>query len=179
MKKIILLLVIAITGIGAGAQTNGTNGNYGSNAGTFFDSVTGYFSSFNPELEGTFTNRGTFWTSVDSIQGGDNPMANSIGMSYSIWKAVAVEGVFRNSGVAGSVVNGQGGLGLGVVVHDVRLTVYGDGGYAFAERRDPVYGEIGVRVMKALTTHTFAGVGIGAQLPANRQILSAFVGFTF
>jgi len=146
---------------------------------SFFGSVTSYFSSFNPELEGTFTNRGMFWTSVDSIQGGSNPLANSIGMSYGIWKQVSVEGVFRNAGVAGAIVDAQGGLGFSFVVHDVKLTAYVDGGYGFAESRDPYYAEAGVRIMKALTTHTFAGVGIAGQFPGNRQVLSAFVGFTF
>jgi len=147
--------------------------------GTFFDSVTGYFSSFNPALEDTFTNRGTFWTSVDAMTGGSSPLVNSIGLSYDVWKLVSVEGVFRNSGVAGAIVDAQGGLGLNFKVHDVRLTAYVDGGYGFAETRDKVYAEIGVRVLKALTEHTFAGVGVAAQLPGNRQVLSAFVGFTF
>lgn len=148
-------------------------------SGTFFDSVTGYFSTLNPELAGTFTNRGTFWTSIDSIQGGASPLANEIGLSYGVWKMVSLEGVFRNSGVAGTIVDYQGGIGLSFNVVDVRLTAYADGGYGQAETSDKTYGEVGVRVMKALTTHTFAGVGIAAQLPANRQILSAFVGFTF
>jgi len=148
-------------------------------SGTFFDSVTGYFSGFNPELAGTFTNRGQFWTSMDSIQGGSNPLANSIGMSYDVLGKLSLEGVFRNSGAAGAVVDAQGGLGLSFVVTDVKLTAYVDGGYGFAETKDPAYGEIGVRVLKALTPHTFAGVGIAAQMPANRQVLSAFVGFTF
>ena len=146
---------------------------------TFFDSVTGYFSSFNPELEDTFTNRGTFWTSVDAMMGGSSPLVNSIGLSYDVWKLVSLEGVFRNSGVAGAIVDAQGGVGLNFRVHDVKLTTYVDGGYGFAESRDAIYAEIGVRVLKALTTHTFAGVGIAAQVPGNRQVLSAFVGFTF
>ena len=149
------------------------------NTGTFFDSVSGYFTSFNPQLETTFTNKGTFWTSVDSMQGGKNPLANSIGLSYNPWQMVSVEGVFRNSGVAGAVVDAQGGLGLNFKVHDVRLTAYVDGGYGFAEDEDRIYAEVGVRVLKALTEHTFAGVGVACQLPANRQVLSVFAGFTF
>ena len=113
------------------------------------------------------------------MQGGTSPLMNSIGLSYDVWKMVSVEGVFRNSGVAGTVVDGQGGLGLSFKVHDVRLTAYADGGYGFEDDQDKIYAELGVRVLKALTTHTFAGVGIGVQLPGDRQVLSAFVGFTF
>ena len=181
MKTKVLLLTIGLAGTLAlplKAQTNAPAAPPVS-TGTFFDTVTGYFTSLNPDLAMTFTNRGQFWTSIDSIHGGQNPLANSVGMSYDVLGHLSLEGLFRNSGAAGAIVDAQGGIGMSFVVTDVELTAYVDGGYGFAEADDKVYAEIGVRVLKALTTHTFVGVGIAAQLPANRQVLSAFVGFTF
>lgn len=149
-------------------------------AGTFFDSVTGYFTSFNTNLDSTFDAKGNFWTGADSIQGGDVSLAHSVGISYRLYKLIDSEVVIRNSGIAGTLVSGEAGLSLNFKVHDAKLSLYGDGGYAFnSEETDRFYGEIGVRASKALTEHTFAGVGIGAQLPANRQVFQIFAGFTF
>ena len=174
MKRIIgktigLIGLAALIGFSAGAQTNSS----------FFSSVQSYFTSFNTNLDSTFQSKAQLWVGADSIQGGISPMANSIGLSYSIWKAVSVESVTRNAGVAGTVVSSQLGLGLSFVVHDAKITAYGDAGYAFAEPGQKFYGELGVRVQKALTEHTFALVGIAAQLPQNRQVLTVGAGFTF
>ena len=162
------------------------------NSGSFFQSVTGYFTSFNTNLDGTFLQEhGSIWTGVDSIQGGPVPLANSIGLSYDLYRPtnsavrISVENVLRNSGVAGTVLSEGMGLGMSWVVHDTKLTAYLDGVYgvggeaANAKFMDRLNAEIGLRVQKALTDHTFAGVGFAVQLPSNRQVLSATVGFTF
>jgi hypothetical protein len=163
------------------------------NPRSFFQSFTGYFTSFNTNYDATFgAERATIWTGVDSIQGGAVPLANSLGISYDLYSAgvntktlfkgtaVSVENVIRNSGVAGTIVSDQLGFGLSFVVHDVKLTAYADVGYDLQQRgRDKIFGEIGLRVMKALSEHTFAGIGQGAQLPANRQVFSVIAGFTF
>lgn len=179
MKKIFGLIGIVTVGVTllgskAEGQSNATP------AGSFFGTVQNYFTSFNTNLDATFaTERGSLWTSFDSIQGGRVPLANSLGLSYNVFKAISAESVTRNSGIAGTVLSEQVGLGLNFIVHDTKLTGYADGGYAFSEPSQKLYGEIGLRVVKALTEHTFAGVGIGLQVPANRQVLSASVGFTF
>ncbi len=179
----------------APAQTTSTNGQT-SGQGSFFQTTIGYFSSFNTNLDATFgSSRGAVWTGVDSIQGGGATLANTIGISYDIWKpsaptntasgagpghlGLSLESTTRNGGVTGTIISSGAGLGLSFVVHDVKLTAYAEGVYNFAESKNQFGGEIGLRVFKALTDHTFAGVGIAEQFPGNRQIFSAFVGFVF
>lgn len=160
------------------AQTGTTN--------TFWDTTIGYFSSFNTNLDTTFaTSRGEVATGVDSTQGGVS-LANSFRVSYNVYSPfnspvkLSLESNTRNSGIAGTIVSQQAGLGVNFVVHDAKLTLYADGGYDFnGVKNDKYFGEIGMRAEKALTEHTFAGVGIGAQIPANRQVFQAFAGFTF
>lgn len=162
------------------------------NAGSFLTSLQDYFTAFNTNLDATFgASKLSLWTGVDSIQGGDATLANEVGLSYNLWKALAPEAVIRNSGVASTLQSFQGGLGLNFVVHDVRLTLYGDGGDDLAlptsvnakgktvTHGQPFYGEIGLRAQKALTAHTYAWTGIGAQLPRNSQVFSAGIGITF
>ncbi len=152
------------------------------NPGSFIGSVQSYFTSFNTNLDDTFgTAKGEFWVGADSLQGQDANLANSIGFSSRVWKAVEIETVTRNSGIAGVILSEQIGFSLGFVVHDTKLSAYADGGYALADSRNKgrMYGEFGLRVRKALTAHTYAGVGIGAQFPRNSQIATAFTGFTF
>jgi hypothetical protein len=154
------------------------------NNSSFFSSVTGYFSSFDTNNDTTFSaNKGSVWTGVDSIQGGTTTLANALGIDYKLFGPVAVESVTRNSGIAGTLVSENIGFHLSFVVHDTELQLYASGGYdmetAVRKTGDRLFGEFGLRVRKALTTHTYAGVGIGAQVPANRQVFQAFAGFVF
>jgi len=148
---------------------------------SFFNSALGYFTSFNTNLDSTFgLSKGEAWAGVDALQGAQVPLANDIGVSYKIYKHVGAEAVMRNGGVTGTIISQAVGLNLNFVVHDAELTLYADGVYNIAEPVvDRMVCEIGVRVKKALTEHTFAGVGIGAQFPGNRQVFQAFAGFTF
>jgi hypothetical protein len=150
-------------------------------AGSFPETVLNYFKTFNTNLDSTFgSSKGTIWTGVDSLQGAKVPLANNLGIAYDVVGNLSLESGTRNGGVAGTIISEQFGLGYSFIVHDTKLTVYADGGYNFdALGKDRFYGEIGLRVMKALTEHTFAGVGLGAQLPQNRQVFSVFAGFTF
>lgn len=168
-------------------------------SGSFFDSVAGYFTSFNTNLDApTAAARGSLWTGADSLQGnGTIPLANSLGLSYNIYQPatspvrIGFESVTRNSGVAGTLVSEQIGPNLKLIVHDVTLTVYADPIYDFAAtdtknakgkvvaHADRIGAEIGLRLQKQLTEHTFAGTGIGARLPKNQQVFQVFAGFTF
>lgn len=184
MKRLLTACgLCGLIGLSGQVQAQSTNGN-------FFGSVTSYFSSFNTNLDSNFgSERVSVWTGVDSIQGGTTPLANQLGIGYDVYStygadglkktAIQFENVLRNSGVAGTVVSDQAGFGLSFIVHDVKLTAYADAGYDLQAPHEKIYGEIGLRAFKALTEHTFAGVGIGAQVPANRQVLSVFAGFTF
>jgi hypothetical protein len=150
---------------------------------TFFTDAAGYFSTFNTNNVGCFTNRLSVWTGVDSIQGGGAPLANEFGVGYEVLGNLSFESVTRSSGVAGTLVSQQGGVGYGFKIQDVRLTPFVGGGYSIywpkGSSGSRIFGEVGARVAKALSIHTFAWVGIGAQLPANRQVFCSGVGFTF
>lgn len=153
--------------------------------GNFLQTVQAYFTSFNTNLDSTFaTERAEFAAGVDSIQGGKVPLANSLRVSYDLpgtnwWHGLSLESVTRDGGVAGGFISSQVGLGINFVVHDAKFTVYCDGGYNIVDSNNREYAEIGIRVSKALTTHTFGGAGVGAILPGNSQTLQLFGGATF
>jgi len=168
-----LLLLNLIAALPAVAQSN-----------SFFGTVSGYFTSFNPTLTNTFTAKTTLWTGVDSQQGSGSSLVNEIGASYNAYGPLSIESITRDGGVAGTLVSQQIGLGLNFTVVDTRLTLYADAGYKLdspsgSKFQDNIYGEIGIRVAKALTEHTFAWVGIGAQFPTKAQVFEGGVGFTF
>jgi len=174
MKKLTSLVLLA-SAVAASAQTN---------SGSFFNTVSGYFTTFNPSLTNTFAAKTTLWTGVDSQQGSGSSLANEIGASYNVYGPLSLESVTRDGGVSGTLVSEQFGLGLNFIVVDTRLTLYGDAGYKLdsptgSKFQDNLYGEIGIRVAKALTEHTFAWVGIGAQFPTKAQVFEGGVGFTF
>ncbi len=158
------------------------------------DTIIGYFSGFNTNLT-TFDNRFDLWTGASSIQGAATPLVNDLGLSYDLWRqqaatngpagqsrvAIDLEANLRNSGVAGSLVSAQGGAGLSILVYDVKLTLYGNGGYYLdtAETSRKAYAEIGLRAKKAIGQHFYLGVGVADQFPRSRQVYSAFAGATF
>lgn len=145
---------------------------------SFAQTAMNYFTSFNTNLDDTFgTQRGEAAAGIDSIQGGKVPMANSLRVSYDLYKIVSVESVTRDGGVSGGFISEQAGAGVNWVIHDAKFTVYCDGGYDETQKK--MFGEVGARAEKALTAHTFMGAGIGTQFPRNSQVETAFVGFTF
>jgi hypothetical protein len=150
---------------------------------TFFASALSYFSSFNPAYEETFhSNNFAAWTGLSSVQGAGVPLQNEIGLSWAVVKeTLAVEAVLHDSGVAGTIVNLQGGLAVNKIVHDVKLTAFAHGGYNISKdvRGDKAYAALGIRVSKALTLHTFAGIGAAVRLPRGDREFTAFTGFVF
>jgi hypothetical protein len=185
--KSLLLSIALLLPFAATAQTNFGFAN-------FVNTVLGYFTSFNTNLDSTFgANKFDLWTGASSIQNADQPLVNDIGVSYDIWRptpgagvavktALALENVIRNSGVAGTLTAENFGLGFSIIVHDVKLTLYGDAGYLLEKdvsRSDRFYGEIGMRVKKAIGLHFYSGVGLAAQIPRNAQVFSIFGGATF
>src|SRR6185312_15256921 len=133
-KKLLSLIgVAAMMATVSHAQTNTPDGN-------FFSSVTGYFTSFNTNLESdVLAARGQLWTGADSLQGnGTVPLANSLGLSYNVYQPsnspvrLGFESVTRNSGVAGTIVSEQIGPNLKLIIHDVTLTLAVDPLYDFA-----------------------------------------------
>ena len=153
--------------------------------GSFIGTTFGYFTSFNTNLAGTFgASSGTVWAGAVSILGGppgEPSMANELGMSYAVYKHFSPEVVLRNANVAGTVVSLSGGVSYGLVLVDTRIAPYVGGGYDW--NLGKMYGEVGLRIQKALSTHTFAGVSYGVQITGDKgsppQVLGAEVGFTF
>ena len=150
---------------------------------SFFASAQSYFTSFNPEFSGTFTNNaGSAWTGIASVQGAGVPLQNEIGISYRLVKPLLqAEVVLRDSGVTGGIVSVQGGIALVKIVNDVKLTGFIDGGLNIAREThgDRAFGEVGVRIQKAMTTHTFTGISAAVRFPSGTRVFQVFTGFVF
>lgn len=179
MKKLMLIgLITALAVIGVNAQTN-------TPSQAFYRTVMDYFTTFDTNSTTFIEERGSVWTGVDSISESDVSLANSLGISYKLGKtAISAESVLRNSGVAGTLVSEQVGIGLNFVVYDAKLTLYGDAGYDFLlkdvkRETDRLFGEIGLRAQKAMTKRTYAGASFGVQVPESKQVFSVFAGFTY
>src|SRR5690349_13417996 len=143
MKKILASITLALLAIPAIAQvvTNSPPGGLTDFGNTVFS----YFSSFNTNLDTTFRdNRFDLWMGLDAVQGTPNPLQNEIGVSYDIWRpaqstnsstltAIGFEDLIRNTGVAGTVIGDQLGLNFSIILHDVKLTGYLDGGYDLSQ----------------------------------------------
>lgn len=189
-RKLMLVAILGVSALSAVAQTNPPVA-----PPNFFESIGGYFTSFNTNYLATFgEHKISLATGVDSLQGnGTVPLANSLRLSYNLIQptinltnttglVLGLEEVTRNSGVAGTIVSQQAGFKAGFVVVDTEIDGYVDGGYNFyndVNTKQKIFCEFGLRVQKALTLNTYAGVGLGEQVPINRQIGQVFAGFTF
>lgn len=158
------------------AQEIPTNAPAGPAVPIFFGTVTSYFSAHNTNLL-TFQNeKSAFWVGADYLDHVN--VSASLGIERAIYKDLSAEFIMRNAHVAGTIVSVQAGVGWNTTVHDTKLTFYLDGGHDAVN--DRLFGELGARVKKALTDHTFAGVGIGARLEKKATpTLTIFTGFTF
>lgn len=179
--KSILAIIVSILAIAVGVQGQTTNQ---TPQGTFFGSVKTYFTSFDTNST-TFGTNSTFdvWAGAD-YQNNLN-FANSIGIEYKVGSLLSLESVTRNAGIAGTILSQQVGLGLNKTVYDTKLTGFIDGAYDFQLGRP--YISPGLRVKKALTDHTFAGIGIEVPFyfkggSSGRQVnpvVTLFTGFVF
>lgn len=172
MKKYILSLALLVP-LWANAQTNAA-------PQTFFDSVIGYFSTINTNLDTTFRDhKGSLWMGAQ-FNGGAHT-GSQLGLSYDVWKSVSLESASVFADVSGLVDSQQIGVGYNITVHDTRLTVYVMGGIQFPENADNrAVCELGLRVKKALTEHTFAGMGLSARIEKHASpMLTVFTGFCF
>lgn len=150
---------------------------------SFFATAQQYFTSFNTNLDNTFIERGEIAVGVVSIQGGGVNLANEVRGSYVAYKALSIDAAFRDAGIAGTFVSEQLGLSANYVVHDAKFTVYMDGLYHQEKPtagNSRLTGELGIRVQKALTQHTFAGVEAAVQFSKGQpRVFGTFAGFTF
>lgn len=148
---------------------------------SFFNTAESYFTTFNTNLDATFgaTNyRGSVIVGADYVQSVN--ISSSLGISYDIGKGFSAESTTRNAGIAGVILSEQLGIGYNLVIHDLKITAYAAPGYDFNAKA--VYGAVGARLSKALTSHTFAGIGLEEHFGkggVSPPILSVFTGFTF
>lgn len=174
-----MFALMAILALPVVAQTNTPP----QDAKQFYQTAMDWVTKFNPDLDGSFTNNhGQLYMGVDNLQGSAANLADDIGISYKIWKSISLESNTRTTGIAGTILSEGFGFGLNFPIHDAQLTLYAEGVanlYKGVATSDRFCGEIGLRLQKALTTRTFAYIGIAAQLPKNAQVFSAGAGFTF
>lgn len=146
----------------------------------FFQSVQGYFTSFD-------TNSTTFLTDKIDISLGTATIENAqlaadFLAEFQVKNPLSLEIDIRNTTVAGTVLSYAGGLGYNITHFDTRITGYIDGGYKTDTKS--AYFAPGIRVKKALTANTYAGIGIELpiNLSGNRPITPTYVisaGFKF
>lgn len=157
-------------------------------AGSFFNSLGSYFTSFNTNNTQAFgVNKFKLWTGAESIQGGVVPLVNVVGLSCDVYKptnstvSLALENEEFNSGVAGTAIGDEIGGGINFNVVDTELTVFAHGGYNFTKvKGQSAYdGAIGLRILKALTPNTYAGAEFSVIIPQNEQRIGALAGFSF
>jgi hypothetical protein len=173
MKKIITALLLTVA-LAACAQPT-TN---------FLQSAQLYFTSVNTNY--TFS-RFLLWNGMN-YQNNVN-ISDELVASFDVYAptncyqgglTASLEGGMRNSGIAGTVVSGQGGAGLNYNYYDTRIGLYADGGYDDPLHRG--FAEVGLRLLKKPTANTFLGTGLGLQFPTTGPqypLVSVFGGVTF
>ena len=148
MKKIVSILAIASLSLCAMAQTNSPQ--------NFYQSVQSYFTSFD-------TNSQTFLSDKVDISLGTVTIENSqlaadFLAEFQVKNPLSLEIDVRNTTVAGTVLSYAGGLGYNITHFDTRITGFIDGGYKTDTKS--AYFAPGIRIKKALTANTYAGIGI-------------------
>lgn len=178
MKNLITTLLFALS-LSAMAQTDTNTPPVPAGTGSFFATAQSYFTSFNTNSEMGWTQKGEVAAGIASLQNGPANLANELRFGYNLGKThLSAEAVMRDSGIAGTILTTQAGLGLNFSVYDAKLTLYADGGYRLREP-DRWFSELGARVSKKMTRYTFAGIGLGVEVPRGSRVFTAFAGFTF
>ena len=89
--------------------------------------------------------------------------SSELGGSYDAWStstntALAPELLFRNAGIAGTLVSAQAGIGWSIFHYDLKLTPYASGGYSVAKNCGTM--EAGVRLKKKVANSSSVGLGL-------------------
>jgi len=189
MKKIVLAsaLAAALASLPARSQTNTPP------QATFFNSLAQYFSAFDTNSATFRADTADVWVGADTVN--NQNLAASFGIEIlpfhpstnNLLAALSFESVTRNATVAGVIISEQAGAGFNFTHFDTRLTGYVDAGYRFDARQS--YVAPGLRVKKALTDNTYAGVALelpiylnhahGQASGAPSPTLCLFTGFKF
>lgn len=145
MKKLLALLAVTFVALTGYSQTITNVPNF---AQTALSWVT------------TLNTNSTIWTNdtVDIEVGADNqngiPVDASLGVSASIYKALAVEDWIRNAAVAGTILSEQAGLGIQFSKYDIKFGLFLDVGYSPYRKDEFVAGA--AQLSKGMTQNTFA-----------------------
>lgn len=143
---------------------------------TFLDEVGRFFTSFRPELEGTFTNRGDFYGGPVFRDG--HHYATQLGGGYRVWNGIGIEGRIELADVTGVTSTTLGGLSYNIKVHDVLVKPYALAGYDL--ENSTAMGEVGIFFAKALTQNTFSYLQLGCGIEKQPKLsIGAGVGFNF
>lgn len=122
-------------------------------------SVTKWLTAFDTNST-TFSNtKLDLWTAMN-YQKGINTSAE-IGISYDVYRPIAVEAVFHNVGVGGDLLSYAGGVSYNFFKYDVKISGYLD--FGNDQRDSRAYIEFGGRIKKALTAHSYTFLGVGLQ----------------
>lgn len=153
---------------------------------SFVGSIESYFTSHDSTLTPFVTDRLFAWTGVEYVSGVTT--ANIVGIDYDIWKAstltdaasqykltlatsnsptvsgitLGAGAIIRNEGVAGTIMTAEAGGEVSYVMGtDTKITGFVNGGYQLITHKG--FLDIGARLLKALSTHTYAGLGISVR----------------
>ena len=184
-KIILALSVIGLCALSATAQTQTNQPPPTPQA--FYQSVLDYFGSNDPTMQFT---RFKLWTEGD-YQNNVN-FADKIAVSFDLYTSDAtytnaitfgVEAGMRNAGIAGTIVDGGGGVNLSYNVDSIRVEGYADGAYSQISQEP--FAELGIRILKKATANTFLGLSLGFQVPTTPRggpaypIFGVLAGATF
>jgi hypothetical protein len=129
--------------------------------------VQGFFTSFTG-LQ-TFQTNDTIEIYTGAEQVGGNNTAATLGISYNPSFTHITTNIFigidsetRAAGVGGTILSQNIGINAHYVYKDVEFQAFIDASYEFnrSANSSPLAAEVGVRVWKALTDHTFTGPAI-------------------
>lgn len=168
-----------LTLIGAVLMAAVTNINAANPVPAFLDTVTGYFTSFNPNLTNTFSQGTSLFAGADWNDGAH--VSSTIGLEHRLKGKIGVDFQSSLADVEGTFRYLQSDLTYSVVHVDTKLTGFVGGGFDFETSRG--FAAFGLRVQKALTPNTYAGLQLSAKV--NREVkevnpqMTVFTGFTF
>jgi len=175
MKTLILTFLLSAFAISAFPQDPPP---IPTSSGSFFQTASAYFTTFNTNAEMGWSQKGELAAGLASLRGPVN-LANNLRLAYEVAPSVALESITRDSGISGTWLSQSLGVAYSFKRWDARLIPYAAAGYRFNESSERWYGEVGLRVNKKMTRYTFMGIGLGAQLPTGRPVLTAEAGFVF
>ena len=190
MKQTLIILAAVLSlAISASAQTNppSTSATTAPTQESFFSTVEGYFTSFNPALTNAVDQKYKMWTGVEWQSG--VRLGADLGIEARPFSGKAsgltLGEVTTFADTIGTIAQEEFDLGWSINYVDTEITIYGCGvdtfsdGYGTAKGGN---GGVGVEFKKALSQNTFAGIRateVFAGHMGNKPLVCLFAGFAF